>query len=124
MKLTDRRVTTERRRLMPVAALAAALIAVTDQAVPAAGDLDPTFGTGGMVWLSPGSQDNYASSAIQQSDGRVVVAGWTSGGDLAGTQLLLLRFEENRTLDPRFGRGGIVVGTRPNEAGAALIQQP
>ncbi len=108
--------------VVPTAAVALGLLSPLAHGAP--GDLDPTFGNGGRVFLAPGSRDNRASSVIQQTDGQIVLAGWMDGHDYFGsTQLLLVRFEVDGTLDASFGNGGIVSGAQPQEAAAVVIQQ-
>ena len=81
----------------------------------AAGALDTSFGTGGVVTLArPG--DQLGSSVIVQPDGAIVVAADTIEG---GTrQLLVQRFLPSGTPDPSFGTAGVVLaplgGANPN----------
>lgn len=76
------------------------------------GNLDPTFGTGGMV-TNPTA---FAVALLPQPGGRVVVGGNnTTGG-------VLLRYDSNGTLDSMFGMGG-VVATPPGTFLAALRVQ-
>ena len=62
-----------------------------------AGDLDPSFGTGGIVTTS----GSGASSVAIQSDGKIIVSG---GGDNGG--FTLARFNANGSLDTTFDRDG------------------
>ena len=74
-------------------------------ALAAPGDLDPSFGTGGIVITSFGGTD-VASAVVIQPDGKLVVAGRTN---IAGnTVFALARYNPNGGLDPSFGRGGLV----------------
>jgi uncharacterized delta-60 repeat protein len=73
----------------------------------AAGDLDPTFDADGIVTtdflnLSP---TDSGSAVVIQSDGKMVVAG-TSSGDFA-----VLRYNSDGTLDTSFGGGDGKVST-------------
>jgi uncharacterized delta-60 repeat protein len=62
------------------------------------GDLDTTFGSGGIV------RSNFFFNAIAiQSDGRMIAAGGVSTFDFA-----LARYNINGSLDPTFGSGGTV----------------
>ena len=65
------------------------------------GGRDATFGTLGEVHLSPGVA---ISTAIQQPDGKVLLAGYTS---VAGTSidLVVVRLLESGSLDTGFGTG-------------------
>jgi uncharacterized delta-60 repeat protein len=86
-----------------------------------AGNLDPTFGTNGIVTTA----NTVASAAALQSDGKIVVA-----GSIANSQNVqqggLLRYTSNGVLDSSFGTGGkvlLAVGTSDaNAAFAAAIQ--
>ena len=70
------------------------------------GSLDTTFGIGGKVTTSIGSEHSYALSVAIQGDGKIVVVGYTlndSDADLA-----LARYNLDGSLDTSFGLGGIV----------------
>jgi len=71
-----------------------------------AGDLDPTFGVGGIVVSDLGAGEQGASVAIQD-DGRIIVAG-VSGipGVFFGQDFLIARFNRDGSLDSTFGSGG------------------
>jgi uncharacterized delta-60 repeat protein len=74
----------------------------------AAGELDPTFGTGGMVGIDFGGGDGEAFGMALQRDGRIVLAG---SGRPSSNQLVdfaLLRLLPNGKLDTTFGVGGKV----------------
>jgi uncharacterized delta-60 repeat protein len=75
-------------------------------AVGAPGDLDPTFGTGGVVTL-PIAVHSYANALAIQPDGKIVLAGYAytsgDGGDMA-----VVRLDAAGALDPGFGTGGLV----------------
>ena len=45
-------------------------------ALAADGDLDVTFGTGGIVTTAIGSAQDYAEAVAVQSDGKIVAAGY------------------------------------------------
>ncbi len=63
------------------------------------GELDPDFGTGGVVVTSPASNDSAMGLAIG-GDGRIVV-----GGD-AGFGYAIVRLLADGSIDPDFGDGG------------------
>ena len=66
------------------------------------GTLDPAFGTGGVaVFAKSGRADSIAI----QSDGRIVLAGFTAVPS-AGNRGLVMRLEANGTLDSTFGTAG------------------
>src|SRR5262245_20368667 len=84
------------------------LEALEDRCTPTAGDLDPTFGTGGIVTTSfTGANDKALDAVIQPTDGKIVVAGFhTAGYDNA--DFLLARYNADGSLDAGFGSGGHV----------------
>jgi uncharacterized delta-60 repeat protein len=65
-----------------------------------AGDLDPAFGSGGIVTTELGS--GGGSDVAVQPDGRIVVGG------TAGTAFALARYLADGSLDESFGHGGTV----------------
>jgi uncharacterized delta-60 repeat protein len=67
--------------------------------VLAAGDLDPTFGTGGKVTVKLGGQ-----SAVVQPDGKVVVVGTVVNAGNADFELS--RYNSDGSLDTTFGTNG------------------
>lgn len=93
-------------------------------AAPAAsaapGDLDPSFGSGGMVKLLESEEDSYVGGVAVQSDGKVVLAGYENGS------AVVLRLLPNGELDSSFGVGGKAATVLPGgESGAyAVAIQP
>lgn len=78
------------------------------RAFAAPGDLDPTFGTGGLVANSFGSSYSYGAWAIAlQPDGKIVAVGdvdlGSTGGDFA-----VMRLNPDGTLDSTFDGDGKV----------------
>lgn len=71
------------------------------------GTLDNTYGTNGVVQLSIPylGQIHAMTGAARQSDGKIVLVGYDNNDGI------ILRFNENGTLDPGFASGGI---HRPN----------
>ena len=65
--------------------------------LPLAGDLDPSFGNGGIVSLG-----SHVGGIAVQPDGKIVVA-----GDLTAS-VRLARYLPNGSPDPSFGDGGSV----------------
>ena len=70
------------------------------------GDLDTTFGTGGIVTTGFGAASDYARGVAVQSDSKIVVAGYSSNG----TQdvFALARYNTDGSLDTSFGGNGQV----------------
>lgn len=84
---------------------------MTTGALAAAGALDPTFGTGGIVKtdFTNGSEDNGMSIAIQK-DGKIVMGGYIRTGDeTLFADFGLARYNRNGSLDITFGTGGKVI---------------
>lgn len=71
----------------------------------APGDLDPTFGTGGMVTTDFGSYYTEGFSVVLQTDGKIIVAGIYSSSSY---HFALARYNTNGTLDTSFGTNGLV----------------
>src|SRR5262245_49021970 len=85
-----------------------------------AGDLDPSFGNGGIVVADFGF-DSSATSLLIQADGKLVVAG--TGGSSGAAGFLVARYHPNGSLDSSFGSGGLVItdfGGSETVTGAAL----
>jgi uncharacterized delta-60 repeat protein len=72
-----------------------------------AGALDTTFGTGGLVTTAVGPSDDIAYSLVLTPWGRLVAAGSSrisTGG--SGSDLAIVAYNANGTLDRYFGDGG------------------
>jgi len=77
------------------------------------GNLDPAFGSGGIV-LGPDSasiNDRIAALALQP-DGKIVAAGVFSG------TFALVRYEADGTVDTTFGSGGVVTTVAAGQTGS------
>jgi uncharacterized delta-60 repeat protein len=86
------------------------------------GTLDNTFGSGGKVQTALSSQDDMATSVVIESDGKILAGGIAGGfltyysdgllivddGTATGSDLGLVRYNSDGTLDTTFGEGGIV----------------
>ena len=88
------------------------------------GDLDPSFGSGGVVTTAIGVSSGAARVTVQPDD-KIVVAGCSNGGSPSGYDFAVARYDQAGNLDPMFGAGGIVV-TDVGDADCArvLIIQP
>lgn len=91
------------------------------------GDLDPTFGTDGVVTgpAGPGlvgSSDRDFTDVAIQPDGKIVVAS-NDGSDPFSPNFRVVRYLSNGDLDPTFGTGGVVTGPAGlvNGDGVALM---
>jgi uncharacterized delta-60 repeat protein len=84
------------------------------------GSLNPLFGAGGVISTDFGYRD-FATSAVQQADGKIIVAGWGANHFFA-----LARYNSNGSLDRSFGNGGKIIthmGSGSEILGLALTPQ-
>jgi uncharacterized delta-60 repeat protein len=73
--------------------------------------LDSSFGSSGFVaqpFSSVGHNFNVGTGVALQTDGKIVVGGY-SGGLLTPGDFVVARFDIHGHLDPTFGSGGFVV---------------
>lgn len=82
----------------------------------AAGVVDRNFGTNGTVTTTVGARA-FARKIKIQPDGKILVLG---GRDAVNTEMVLVRYNKNGSLDTGFGTGGIV--TRSFSAGSSGIK--
>src|SRR5438094_2059682 len=90
----------------------------------AAGDLDPHFGSGGMVQTDFSGGDDYGLGVKVQSDGKTVVVGQSGVYPLFHSALT--RYNRNGALDRTFGTGGKVVAALDagGDGSTAIVFQP
>ena len=69
------------------------------------GSLDATFADSGKVTTSIGGKNDSAESVVMQSDGKIVVAGY-SFIDSNNNDFAVVRYNPNGTLDPSFNETG------------------
>jgi uncharacterized delta-60 repeat protein len=77
----------------------------------AAGDLDPTFGSGGTLrfpYTQQVGSETIANGVIAQSDGKIIVVGSTGPRDNPSTDFFVARFNADGSMDRSFGVGGVV----------------
>ncbi len=103
--------------------------AVFTIAIPSAiyaqpGALDASFGIGGIVNTDIDTADDKGYSIIQQTDGKLVLAGLSNNG--SNNDFAVVRYNPDGSLDAGFGTAGSVVTPigLGNEAGQAVILQP
>ena len=94
-------------RLFLVALILCGLLVAAPAASAAPGDLDPSFGSGGMVKLVESEDESYAEGIAVQSDGKIVVAGQEKGN------AVVLRLLQNGQPDTGFGTAGKVTLVMP-----------
>src|SRR6266576_6480342 len=98
-----------------------ALLFIVPRSVQAAaGDLDPTFGNGGVVQTDFSGGDDYGFGVKVQSDGKTVVVG--ESGVYPLFHSALTRYTKNGTLDQTFGTGGkVIAALDPGGDGSTAI---
>jgi len=115
------------RKHLSTAFLAMVLLAtLSGPAQAAPGDLDPTFGTGGLVTTDFGGRGDFGLAVALQSDGKIVAAGNSSAVGVFSVNFALARYNTDGSLDPTVGSGGTVLtsfGT-PLSAAADVAIQP
>jgi uncharacterized delta-60 repeat protein len=107
-------------RFGPLSLVGVLALGIVAGAVAAPGDLDPTFGTGGRVGLSP-YVESVGVAAVLQPDGKILLAGWADdvapppppppapfGLQASNADFLAVRLTPNGSLDLPFGRDGTV----------------
>ena len=87
------------------------------------GQLDTTFGTGGLVLTTPAGIFPSATALILQPNGQILVGGFTTGvnKDTPGGTVLV-RYNSNGSLDKTFGTGGIAEAVSAVGSPTALAQ--
>jgi uncharacterized delta-60 repeat protein len=111
------------KRILRLSALATFLVLAVVAAAANPGDLDPTFGSGGKVTTSIGSQLSGASAVVVQPDRKIVVGGAQGPPTYDAWGFGLARFNRDGTLDETFGSSGKVTmpfGTSGEIEGLAL----
>jgi len=74
------------------------------------GVLDPTFGTGGIVWAETPAEAEWALDVAVDANDRILVSGSrVSSGD---ADAFVARYDAGGGPDAGFGNGGVVVDTR------------
>ena len=96
-------------RAIGATAIILTLFSSVQMAQAADGDLDPTFGTGGMVTTDIDRSTDIANAVAIQPDGKLVIVGQTyKNNDYSNEDFVVTRYNTNGTLDTTFGRGGKV----------------
>jgi uncharacterized delta-60 repeat protein len=87
------------------------------------GDLDPSFGSGGIVISSFGGQNMFGPAVLVQSDRKIVVVGKTFNGH--DDDILVQRFNSDGSPDAAFGTAGATIvklSTNDDNAKALAFQ--
>ena len=87
------------------------------------GQLDSSFGSGGIVFTDFGNDYDQANSVAIQSDGKIVVAGVATVNGVS--DFGIARYLSNGTLDSTFAGGKVTVGigSEANASGVAIDGQ-
>ncbi|MCB0156272.1 MAG: DUF11 domain-containing protein, partial [Anaerolineae bacterium] len=87
------------------------------------GSLDTSFGAGGKVITDINYRDGCGAMTLQ-ADGKVIRTGATSGEDFI-SDISLMRYNDDGSLDPSFGTDGIVTTDfgSPNEGASGITIQ-
>jgi uncharacterized delta-60 repeat protein len=87
------------------------------------GSLDPTFDTDGIATTDIGSSDDYGNAIALQSDGKIVISGYSSIG--SNVNFSLARFNSNGSMDNTFDGDGTTntsIGVSSSAAYSIAIQ--
>src|SRR6266550_6529444 len=111
-----------------VAAIIGALFVAGSTSIPTAdGDLDPSFGSGGVVMTDFNTSTDIAYAVALQPDGRLVAAGITyTDNDFSNQDFAIARYNVDGSLDASFGTNGRVTTDFPGLVAAisAVVVQP
>src|SRR5688572_8432296 len=92
------------------------------------GQLDPDFGTNGVVTTAVGSEqysEGGAEAMAIQPDGRIVLAGWTTSYTSTTYDVVLVRYHPDGSVDASFGgTGQVLTDLGRNAVTLALALQP
>ncbi|HJT29277.1 MAG TPA: hypothetical protein VJ784_17830 [Pyrinomonadaceae bacterium] len=80
--------------------------AVVSQAQTTAGNLDPAFGTGGIVRTDFAGNIDQANAVAIQPNGQIVAAGSSFSNSKTVEDFIVARYNANGSLDKRFGKNG------------------
>ena len=92
-------------------------------AISTDGELDPDFGSGGIVTTNFGTDFDFGNAVAIQNDGKIIMAGSLYNG--ANGDIGLVRYLADGTLDATFGNNGKVItdfNGRHDKANAMALQ--
>ncbi len=102
-------------------------LSLSHNVAAAPGDLDPSFGSAGVITTDFASQnEDHATALALQPDGKIVVAGYTRQWNNPAS-FALARYNPDGSLDSGFGSGGKVTtdfGSARGDRARALAIQP
>ncbi|BAY22680.1 hypothetical protein NIES2100_24430 [Calothrix sp. NIES-2100] len=89
------------------------------------GTLDNSFANGGIVTTHVGTASDYGYSVTLQSDGKIVVAGYTWDSTQSNQpDFALTRYNTDGSLDSTFGNSGKVITNFGADFGQKVLVQP
>ncbi len=89
-----------------------------------AGELDSTFGAGGVVTTPIGAGDDIANAVAIQYDGKIVVVGSTVSGGGSGSDFAVVRYLADGSRDTGFGSDGkVTVNNNGRDVAFAIKEQ-
>ena len=91
------------------------------------GELDASFGNGGIVVTSGIQESSLSNEMVLQPDGKIIVSGYAQMDDV--DNLAMVRYLSNGSLDSSFGNNGIVISSinsdpTVDEISNGLLLQP
>src|SRR4029077_16792634 len=116
-----------RFRELGAAAIILTFFANVQMARAADGDLDPLFGSGGMLMTDLGKSTDIAQAVAIQADGKLVVVGTTyKNNDFSDEDFVVTRYNTDGTPDITFGARGRVRTDFPGLAAipSSVVIQP
>jgi uncharacterized delta-60 repeat protein len=87
--------------------IASTLLLGVGIALAAPGDLDPGFNGSGLLSLNIGNQGSSANAVVQQSDGKLVLAGYGTLNSADHADFVAVRVTADGTLDGSFSTDGV-----------------
>ena len=104
------------RRVAAAGCVASALFmtALSGPAAAAAGDLDPSFGSGGFAFASSPGTYSGARAVAMDPKGRIVAAGFAHPDGTIAQSVMVARFTVNGKPDNGFGTSGVVLTDLPD----------
>src|ERR1041384_6460547 len=79
---------------------------VVSQAQTSAVNLDPTFGTSGIVRTDFAGNIDQANAVVVQPNGQIIAAGSSFSNSKTVEDFIVARYNANGSLDKRFGKNG------------------
>jgi uncharacterized delta-60 repeat protein len=98
-----------RKRIVSILLALGVVTSLSASAQAAPGDLDPSFGSGGLVTTDFDGRGDFSLAVALQPDGKIVSAGNSSATGVFSVAFALARHNPDGTLDTTFGSDGKVL---------------